>query len=82
MYLMLSIFTRVIVGRYSLDCTVTAYGLDGPWIESQTGSNFPHPYRQELGPTRSPINLVPYLFPWGKATKVWRWPRIPIYHRG
>jgi hypothetical protein len=39
----------------------TAYGLDGPGIEFRWGRNFPHPSRQVLRPTESPVQWVPGL---------------------
>jgi hypothetical protein len=50
----------------------TRYGLDGPGIESRWGRGIPHPFRQALGPTQSPIQHVEGLFPETKAAGVWR----------
>ena len=58
---MLEIFT--VRGRDSSVCIATSYGLDGPGIESLWGRDFPHPYRPALGPTHSPIQWLPDLFP-------------------
>ena len=37
----------------------TAYGLDGPGIESLWGRDFPHLYRPALRPTPPPVQRVP-----------------------
>jgi hypothetical protein len=39
----------------------TAYGLDGPGIESRWGRNFPHLSRPALRPFQSPVQWVPGL---------------------
>ena len=39
----------------------TAYGLDGPVIESQWGRDFPHLSRPGLRPTQPPVQWVPGL---------------------
>ena len=49
----------------------TRYGLDGPGIESRLGRDFPHLSRPALGPTQPSIQLVPGLFPGGKAARTW-----------
>jgi len=41
--------------------TVTAYGLDGPGIESWWGRDFPHPSRPDPGPAQPPVQRVPGL---------------------
>jgi hypothetical protein len=48
------------------------YGLDGPGIESQWGPDFPHPSKPALGPTQTPVQLVPGFFRGSKAAGVWR----------
>jgi len=45
----------------SWDCMVsivTHYRLDGPWIESRWGRDFPHLSRPTLGPNQPPIQWV------------------------
>jgi hypothetical protein len=44
----------------------TAYGLDGPRIESRWGRDFPHLPRPALRPTHPPVQWVPGL-PGGKV---------------
>ena len=60
------------VGRDSLVCIATHYGLDGPGIESRYGREFPRLSRPALGPIQPPIQWVPGLFPGGKAAGAWR----------
>ena len=48
-------------GRDSSVGIAIRYGLDGPWIESRWGRDFPHSSRPALGPTHLPIQWVPGL---------------------
>jgi hypothetical protein len=69
--------TRTRVGRNSSVSIATLYGLDDPGIEFQWRRDSPHSSSPALGPTQPPTKWVPYLFPWGKTTWAWRWPRTP-----
>jgi hypothetical protein len=70
------------VGRDSVVCVATSYGLHGPGIESLCGRDFPHSSRQALGPIQPPAQWVPGFFPGGQAARTWHWPPIPIQRRG
>jgi len=49
------------VGRDSSVGISTAYGLEGPGIESRLGRDFPHLSRPVLRPIQSPVQWVPGL---------------------
>jgi len=54
-------------GRDSSVGIATRYGLDGPVVEFRWGRHFFHRSRPALGPTQSPVQEVPGLFPGGKV---------------
>ena len=52
--------------------SATRYGLEGPGIESRSGRDFRDPSISAMEPTQPPIQLIPDLFPGGKAAGPWR----------
>jgi len=54
----------IITGRDSPVDIATAYGLDGPGIESRWRRDFPHQSRPALRPTQPPVQWVPGFY-WG-----------------
>jgi hypothetical protein len=66
--------SRCYYPRPDLDSVIgieTRYGLDDLGITFRLGRDFPHPSRPSLGPTQSPRQGVPDLFPRGEAAEGW-----------
>ena len=58
----LYIYIYIYIYIYSQSVGITtAYGLDGPGIESRCGRDFPHLSRPSLRPTQPPVQWVPGL---------------------
>ena len=62
-------------------CIATCYGLDGSWIESRYGRDFPHLSSPALGPTQSPVQWIPGLSRGWRAAGAWRWPLLVPWSR-
>jgi hypothetical protein len=56
-------FCDILLCRDSSVGIATRCGLDGPGINSRCVPDFPHPSRPALGPTQTPTQWVPCLFP-------------------
>jgi len=59
----------------------TRYGLDSPGIQSRCGRYFPHPSKPALGPTQTPIQWTPDLFPGCKGAGAWPWPSTRFHSK-
>jgi hypothetical protein len=73
-YIYIYIYTHTYMDRDSSVGIATRYGMDVPEIESRCGRDFPYLSRTALGLTQPPIQLVPVIFPGGKAAEAWLWP--------
>ena len=62
MYLYVYIYIYIYAWPASVAGIATAYGLDGPGIESPWGRDFPHLSRPALRLTQPPVQWVPGLF--------------------
>jgi hypothetical protein len=60
-HIFISSLTKSTGGTCSVVSTATAYGLDGPGIESRWGRDFPHLSRPALRTTQPPVQWVPGL---------------------
>ena len=68
-YLIIYGLFNTIVGSGSVVSIATAYGLDGPRIESWLGQDFPRLSRPALGPAHPPVQWYSgsQVFPGGKV---------------
>jgi len=57
----ITLATILTSGPGSVVGIATAYGLDGPGIESRWGRDFPHQFRPALRATQPPVQWVPGL---------------------
>ena len=63
---------RKSVGRSSIVCVATRYGLDGAGNRIPVRVIFCAPSRTAVGPTHPPIKRVPTFFSGSKAAGTWR----------
>jgi len=72
------VFQKAVLHRVRVGDIAIPYGLDGPRSSPGVGQDFPFPSRPVLGFTQLPVQLLPDVFPGGKAAGVWRRPSIYI----